>query len=64
MLTKLKKMYAGIFMLEKTSTEVKRNALTETGKKTMHMHQLLYHRDFKVSQRHNCQQQEHEFWIN
>lgn len=62
MLTKLKKMYAGIFMLEKTTNGTRENNGLESEKKPTR--QLLYHRDFKASQLSKCQQQEHEFWIN
>jgi hypothetical protein len=64
MLTKLKKMYAGIFMFEKTTTGPNENVVTDTEKKSKHSRELLYHRDFKTSQLRKCQEPEHEFWIN
>lgn len=64
MLTKLKKMYEGIFMFEKPTTGINGNAVTNNEKKPKHSHQLLYHRDFKTSQLRKCQEPEHEFWIN
>lgn len=62
MLTKLKKMYAGIFLQERRANNT--NLPSVASKKQKPDHRLLYHRDFKVSQQRKCQEPEHEFWIN